>query len=266
MKLRIYFLLILFFVSCFEKQKSCPGKNQKHPGSLRVLSYNINFGMSAPKSCLDALVKENVDIILLQETTPSWEKYLRNNLDSTYPYVMFRHCGGAGGLAFISKFPISEKEYIKAKHGWFPAWIVSVDSHIGRIQLLNVHLRPPLSERGGISSIPAAYIKTKDIRLEEIKQFFNKLSSSLPAIVAGDFNEEDSGNAVTYLTEKNFTHTLQQFDSKTNTWRWPLKYYTLTGRLDHILISNELNCICARVIKAGGSDHLPVVADIVLNK
>ena len=85
-------------------------------------------------------------------------------------------------------------------------------------------------------------------------------ATGLPTLILGDFNEDDSGRAVTWLLERGFTNVLGEFDRKTNTWQWPTSVYTFKGRLDHILYSPDLRGLQARVIRVEASDHYPVFA------
>ena len=55
-------------------------------------------------------------------------------------------------------------------------------------------------------------------------------------------------------------NALPQFDRNSPTWKWKTSVVTLERRMDHILYSLELDCIAAKVIPAGASDHFPVKA------
>ena len=123
---------------------------------------------------------------------------------------------------------------------------------------MNLHLRPNVSDRGSFTL--NAYMTTGKIRKREVEQFYQHVSADLPLIVAGDLNERDHGEAIGWLREKGLTNALYEFDRYTQTWRWQSGFVSVTSRLDHILYSHHLACSAARVIKAGASDHLPVVA------
>jgi endonuclease/exonuclease/phosphatase family metal-dependent hydrolase len=121
-----------------------------------------------------------------------------------------------------------------------------------------VHLRPAISDSGSFT--PSSYYSTKAVRLDEIRWFANRLNPKRAAIVLGDFNEDDSGRAVQWLTTNGMKDALREFDRGADTWRWRTSVGTFSDRLDHILYSPDLHCFYARVIKRGASDHLPVVA------
>ena len=224
---------------------------------LRVMTYNVNFGLAGDGDTLDAIGQGRADVVFLQETTPAWERALRSSFERTYPHMAFRHSGGAGGLAVLSKFPFSTASYTRSPHGWFPAWRVVVRSPLGPLQVLQVHLRPPVSDSG---SFVSGYFTTPRIRHREIKFFSTDLRPDLPTLVVGDFNEDHGGRVVDHLKKRGLQSALEQFHPNRDTWRWRTSLGVLTHTLDHVLYSKELRPLNCQVLQAGRSDHLPVVA------
>jgi endonuclease/exonuclease/phosphatase family metal-dependent hydrolase len=224
------------------------------------MTYNVNFGGAGMDQAVAAIANADADVVCLQETTPAWEQELRRALSGIYPHMEFRHSGGAGGQAFLSKHELQELAYVSETPGWFPGWIVRAKTPLGVVQVVNVHLRPPLSDRG--SATPSAYLGTGSIRREEVRLLSEKMDDATPTLMIGDFNENDSGKAVSWLRQHGFTDALRQFDGSANTWQWRTSVITLRGRYDHVLYSHGLTCADARVIRKGASDHFPVVAVI----
>jgi len=230
------------------------------PGSpvLRVMTYNVNFGLAGDGDTVDAIAKGNADVVFLQETTPAWERILRPTYRRRYPHMAFRHSGGAGGLAVLSRYPFSTASYRKSPHGWFPAWRVVVQSPLGPLQVLQVHLRPPVSDSG---SFVSGYFTTGKFRRAEITYFSTDLKPGRPTLVVGDFNEDHGGDVVEHLKKnKGLRSALEEYHPNKDTWRWKTSLGKLTHTLDHILYSKELRPLDCQVLQAGRSDHLPVVA------
>ena len=100
-------------------------------GHFSVLTYNINFGGPSPHEAVQVILDADADVVLLQETTPAWEKTLRDALEATYPQMRFRNARGAGGMAVLSRLPFKELHYAQSDAGWFPFWVLRVDSPAG---------------------------------------------------------------------------------------------------------------------------------------
>ena len=219
------------------------------------MTYNVNYGLAGDRASLDAIARADADVVFLQETTSAWEIAIRGRLTDTYPQMGFRHCCTAGGLAVLSKTPFHTGKYIASEgEGWFPAWIVVVETALGDVQVLNVHLRPPLSSSG---SVVSGYVSTPAIRRAEIARFYGHLDRGLPTLVVGDFNESDD-LAIAYLAERGLTSALPRFAGPQATWRWDTSIGRLSSQLDHIVHGPRLAPLEVRVIPAGRSDHLPV--------
>jgi len=222
-----------------------------------VLTYNVNYGGYRADLNLAAIMSAKADVVCLQETSPAWEAYLRPRLKN-YPHVLFRNAPAAGGMAVFSKFPVKELAWHKPRAGWFHGWALEAKTPLGPVEILSVHLRPPLGDRGGVSL--GAFGRTKKIRLAEVTELEARLDPKKPRIVLGDFNEQEAGRAVKYLVAKGYTDALSLFDRRSHTWRWNARLIRLRRRFDHVLYSPELDPCRAEVIKAGASDHLPVRA------
>ncbi len=116
-----------------------------------ILTYNVNYGLPrSPKAAAAAvriLAEENADVVVLQESNGAWERILTSALSRRYPHRLFRNRSAAGGMAVLSRFPLKELAWFKPSAGWFHAWLIRVETSVGPVQLVSVHLRPPLSEQ-----------------------------------------------------------------------------------------------------------------------
>jgi endonuclease/exonuclease/phosphatase (EEP) superfamily protein YafD len=249
--------LVVACCSCSARRTPEPASHPPGP-EVTVMTYNVNFGIPGDPETLAAIAGGGADLVFLQETTPEWEEHLRGQLGQRYPYLAFRHWRGAGGLAVLSRHPFVAGPLLPNPAGWFPAWRVVVATPLGPVQVLNVHLRPPVSDSG---SFVSGYLTTGGARHTEIRAFASALDPALPTLVVGDFNEGPSGRAITELRRRGLALALGS--SAGPTWRWPTPLGTLRLRLDHILADRRLALVEARVLQAGRSDHLPVVATFV---
>lgn len=228
---------------------------------IRVLTFNVNFGVADAMANLEAIESIDADVVLLQETTADSEDRYRDAFSDRYPNILWQDCCNAGGLGVLSKHPIAWDEYLEPEAGWFPGWLVAVETPIGEVQFLDVHLRPPVSDSG---SWVAGQFSTRKIRAQEIEGFWKAVEPDSPIVVAGDFNEGADGRAVQFLADKGMRSALAQVDPKADTWHWPLKLGELSSMLDHIVYDARLSLLRAEVQELGRSDHYPVVAEFAL--
>ena len=226
--------------------------------TFRVLTYNVNFGIAGDPETIAAIRDAHADLALLQETNRVWEHTLRAALSTELPHMVFRNRGGAGGFAVLSRVPLAETELVDPSgDGWFGAARVVVDTPFGRMQALSVHLHPPVSESG---SFVSGHFTTPSVRIAEMKSFFAHLVAGIPALIAGDFNEEEDGGVMQFLTEKGMLSALARYAPDQPTWRWPTVVGTLRRQLDHVVYDPHLDVVSAEIRQAGRSDHLPVIA------
>lgn len=251
-----------------------PGSAPSGP-VLRLATYNIHADDPGHADTLAAIAELDVDVVLLQEVSRAWREHLREAVADDFPHVGFwPHRQRWGGLAVLSRHPFDQVKLVSPGAGPFPAWTAVLHTPLGAIQLVNVHLFPPIRLHRRLGWL-RAYRESQAIHVKEIAEIHRSLpigprarsarrpaetdaalDPELPCIIAGDFNEDVHGAAIAWLGERGFAPTIDEF---TPTWRWQTRGGEVTWQLDHIL-HRGLRRIDSRVVQAGGSDHLPVVA------
>lgn len=283
-----------------------PLPQKTKPTDISLLSYNIDcdgaYRTTNTENVLTAIVSADADIVCLQESHGDWEKSLRPQLQTLYPHQKWHEpppAVGPGGLAVLSKFPITSDHLLnnitEVPESWFPLWTGTIGiTRRRQFQLCIVHLRPPLNELGYQWSVMSPFITNK-IRLSEVKYLAHQLvtlgTHLLPTVICGDFNENDSGDSVNYfvnergiggrifgkprentieaeLVKMRFKDAVHEFvPSHVETHRFPIPFdptKILRSRLDHVLYSvNTLACQNCRVIPGfedKASDHMPILS------
>lgn len=228
--------------------------------ALTVVSYNVNYGVPGPAEAVAALREADADIVCLQETNATWEAALRHGLADKYKQMLFRHLPAAGGLAVLSKWPLTDVAYHwpKVKGSWFPGWLLTAETPDGPVQLLNVHLRPALSDQGSATLV--GVVTSARVRRGEIEELHEQLDPGTPAIMLGDFNEGDQGDALRWLKSKGLTSALTKYQPLATTWHHTMGVLPIVSRFDHVFHTDHFTCTGARVIRKGLSDHFPVLA------
>jgi endonuclease/exonuclease/phosphatase family metal-dependent hydrolase len=229
---------------------------------LSVVTYNVNYGVAQPENVIRYLAGSNASVICLQETHQRWERILKPALEQAYPHSYFQDWGRAGGLALLSRYELGPVRVIQPEVGWWPALLAEVETPAGAIQILNVHLKPRLTERGRITV--SAYCRAPGIHREELAGFLRHVDPQRPLIIAGDFNENEVGLAMRCLFDQGFASALSAYDGRSKTWRWTVwPGIVVNDRFDHIMYSDHLDCTGAEVVQVSGSDHMPVRAVMV---
>ncbi len=162
----------------------------------------------------------------------------------------------------MSKFPFTTQYYIDPHIGWYPIWIVTAATPLGKMQIANLHLTPPLESESSMGFLASAVFTTPAVRLAEARYVYSLLNPKLTTIIAGDFNENETGSAVNFM-QKHFYDVFKIERPSIYTWHWETPLFTLTDRLDHIFYSHDLAQVRLQVLKAGNSDHFPLMVDLV---
>jgi len=248
--------LLLQAVACgpapLQPREPTPGK-----GHFKVVSYNVEKGKHDDESTVAAVGAAQAEILSLQEVTPEWMEVLAERYAERYPYMLFRDKGGAGGLATLSVYPLSDQGIKVGPGGWHPAWHVLVHTPVGPLQILNVHLR---SISGGDGNLVTSYLDTDRDHELEIAGFSAECEAQYASLVVGDFNEEPDGAAVRFLERRGFDNALPLYHPGQPTWRHRSVGDQLEATVDHILFDDTLETLNAFVLRRGNSDHLQVVA------
>lgn len=268
---RSFFLVLILLLSgcatfsngfcCFYKK---PGK------TWRIATYNICVDNKNCYSChgydtTHLLSIMNADVVVLQETTHFWQRCMRRHLKKKYPYQIFHDCkcyGRPDGMGIISKYPITKAVFIPAKYGWFPACVYIVSLPGQKLQILNLHLRPPLISDNNIGFMGEALFTTPAVRRQEVRYFTKFLSPHYPTVIGGDFNEGDNGLASRFLKSCCYYDGLSMIHPAIKTWYWHVGPFTIFGRYDHLFVNNCFKFIKCQVLQEGCSDHYPVVLDL----
>lgn len=250
-----YLCPFLILLASFQ---GCGGGEPDGPDRITVMTYNLFYLVRDPASAVAAIREGAADMVFLQEATREWESCLRKALASRYPHIGFKYDPHGAGIGVLSKYPFEDGAFTRATVGWFSGRVVRVRTGSGEIQVLAVHLKPVLWDRKGFSL--KSILNYRSDHRAEIEHLYHHVRDGIPTFVVGDFNENVRGSAVRWLIEeKGLADTLSRFDRKAPTWHMDIGWMKLGAQLDHILHSRHFACTSARVIRAPGSDHYPVV-------
>ena len=250
---------------------SAAGRDQ----SLRVMSYNIQYGNEGIDSVIAVINAEKPDIVGLQELDVHWDarsrfvnqaELLAKGTGMHYRFARIYQIPNADaskpprefGVGLLSRYPITsfrnhiitrlstqeENPVPKPLPGFLEAIL---DVNGTKVRILDVHLdfrRDPAVRRQQVADMLAAMGETV-----------------MPTLMFGDMNARPDAPELEPLFQKlhdswNYT----QGPGLTGPARNP------AGKIDYVLMSDEFKVSKAWVPRVYASDHFPVVVDLVLSK
>ncbi|WP_442505713.1 endonuclease/exonuclease/phosphatase family protein [Novipirellula sp. SH528] len=238
--------------------------------SIRIATYNLNWGNRRGDNVLDAIANADPDLICFQETTVHSERFLRERLAKTHPYFYAAgHEGRYAGerFAFASKVELTEVTFVPPTAGLFGFYTANLDFSDTTVRIVNVHLTPfQIKRGGGIGDAMAALSITEDKHATEIDAIVDTIDCKRPTIVVGDFNSISTFIAPRRLTGLGLIDayaTVHEDADSHPTWNWPTQPLPLALRIDYIFHTPHFTARESEIVHRDGSDHSLVFA--VLN-
>jgi vancomycin resistance protein VanJ len=235
-------------------------------GSFRVISFNTgaNAGGGSLAPLLRTLRAVDADVVALQEVPSATLEQLRIELAAAYPYQE----GTVDAVSF-SRFPLQRGPELQLRDSPYVGQQLSLSVRGRPVVLTNVHVTRPvyrLQWRRQVVPVVRAY--NPESRDAQVTELVNRIRAVPGArLLTGDFNETEWSRPYQLLaaelddsyreTGRGFGHTYPS-NFIWGEWRFSLPLM----RIDYVFHSRDLVALGARVGPDGGSDHLPVVAEL----
>jgi endonuclease/exonuclease/phosphatase (EEP) superfamily protein YafD len=228
------------------------------PARLRVLTCNVD-GKSLKAPALAALIAETrPDIVLLQESTSP----LPGELFPADWHVV----EGKLGLCVASRFPILGTDYFTHERlgGWGIVGRFRLQSPRGELTIVNVHLPTP---REGLQLLVHRDSKGIGVVREQIAMR-DRASGNVRAwigsndpwiIVAGDFNMP----VESAIYRRHWSDLGNAYSEAGWGWGFTKQTRWFGVRIDHVLHGKAWECRRAWVGPDVGSDHRPMIVDLL---
>lgn len=227
--------------------------------TLRVMSVNVLVVNPRQEAVIEAIERARPDIVALQEISRAWHPVI-DRLAKRFPHVApadWRTQPSDNIL--LSRHPIAESRMAMPPGTvrWFAHVEATVDVRGAPIRVLAVH--PPLPAGPRFTAIRQAHL-----------DYYARVAvaSELPLLIVGDFNITPYSPRFRALLRAgglSYVHL---------GWAWPRSWpsasrgsyrrYMRGFPIDHVLTSRHFAAAGARAAEDVGSDHYPVVADLVL--
>jgi vancomycin resistance protein VanJ len=234
---------------------------------LRVMTYNVNENSVKIETFAQLLAQNVPDVVALQEL----------NAESEFKWPDGWCVRRAGDLLIASRYPISQVDTLSFSHPLRP-WQTTdalrciLETPAGPIAVCCVHLHTP---RGGLSEVLdrntvispkrsgtlAAEIDFRHREAEHVAQWLSRFSE--PLVIAGDFNmPADSRIYREFFSTYRNAFSSGGFGFGYTKWT-PVHGWSYGTRIDHILTNSHWQVRRSWVGPNAGSDHLPLLADLV---
>ncbi|MHB1416888.1 MAG: endonuclease/exonuclease/phosphatase family protein [Chloroflexota bacterium] len=244
---------------------------------LRVMTANLLSSNAEVGSLGTAIAREHPDLLAVQELNPDLARSLDAQVGREFPYVLYYPDESYPTLGLYSRFPLAASATTGNGDGC-PCQQATADVNGRAVTVLNVHPpRPTLGfRRIGPVPVPTRFdTARRDRALRAIVARAQAIAG--PLVVLGDFNTSDRDPAYGLLAGA-LDDTFRvagwgpgyTFPSRSSFDGWPSQgggieiFYLPVVRIDYVFTSPGWTPTGAQVVNVPGSDHLSVVADLVL--
>ncbi|MEG4445127.1 endonuclease/exonuclease/phosphatase family protein [Microcoleus sp. AT9_B5] len=223
--------------------EATPGQN------LRILHSNVLTNNRRYSEVISLVKAEQPDIAVFVEVSTVWAKELAV-LSDIFPYSSNLQESDRFGSAIYSKLPL-ENASIKAFSKRRKSLSADVKFQGKIISLILVHPTVPIKQQSFIE---------RNRQLAGIGEYAAQVKN--PVIVLGDFNTTMWSPFYKNMVKTGNLRNARSGFGILPTWPtfMPLAYIPI----DHFLVSKEIGVLKIRTGRNVGSDHLPLITDLVI--
>jgi endonuclease/exonuclease/phosphatase (EEP) superfamily protein YafD len=212
-----------------------------------VESTNRNFA-----DFIGLVREEHPDVVIIQEATERWIDHL-HVLEERFPYVKALPRPGGVGIALYSRIPVERFEVMALGSERMPGLLARLHLGGGVLSVVTVHPRPPLRRH---------YFRYRNEQLRDAASMVQALP--VPKILVGDFNTSLWSPYYAQLIRQTGLVNARQGFGLVPTWPAYMSWPVLMIPIDHCLVSSDIRVTTLRSGRNIGSDHLPIIVDMVI--
>jgi endonuclease/exonuclease/phosphatase (EEP) superfamily protein YafD len=145
--------------------------------TVKIAHFNLSY-IDDVSNFIHLLRQKQFDIVSVQETTPIWDKIVRDSLRQAYPYRCLISSMGLYGIGVYSKYPFTKCDTFYS--GTIPNIVVQLKDELyskQNIYIVSSYIAPPLYQ--------SAY-RDMQQQLKDIALHIKKLNGAV--ITLGDYN------------------------------------------------------------------------------
>jgi endonuclease/exonuclease/phosphatase (EEP) superfamily protein YafD len=221
-----------------------------NPGQhLRILHSNVLRSNRRYSEVISLVKAEQPDIAVFVEVNTSWAKEL-SVLSEIFPYSSTQQESEKFGSAIYSKLPL-ENSSVKPFSNQRKSLAADVKFQSKIISLILAHPTVPIKQESFIN---------RNKQLAAISEYAAQVKN--PVIVVGDLNTTMWSPFYKNMVKTGNLRNARSGFGILPTWPTflPLAYIPI----DHFLVSKEIGVLKIRTGRNVGSDHLPLITDLVI--
>lgn len=243
------------------KHSEYRGDEKSEGRSLSLMTYNLYFKNKHKESSVKIILNANVDLLVLQEITLSWNAELSRSIGHIYPYSKVIALNGTHGTGIYSKYPLTDHTILNNSAKLPIAQVVNVGIGDKKLRLINAHLASPAIAVENPDDFFQLYMKNYEIRksqLDRINTLVMRDEKEFDChILIGDLNTSRYEPIFRDLTS--YWYNLSNITKFSYGANFPnsAKVPPVLS-LDYILLRGQFTGEHFSVVGGGGSDHLAI--------
>lgn len=215
---------------------------------LTVMTLNLMLGQASAAAVVEAATTRDVDLLVLQEVTPSALGRLEEaGLAAAFPHRAGEPADGPAGTVVLARQRLQDVSAVDTEFG---GWQLTT----GDVTLLAVHPRPPVGDAAGWVADHRAIRRAAYER-------------SGATLIVGDFNATTDHGVMRELAGRGYDDAATASNAG---WQptWPgggevrvagLSVPPLLA-IDHVLTNDALHAVSTESVAVDGTDHRALVA------
>ncbi|MCC8359693.1 endonuclease/exonuclease/phosphatase family protein [Salinimicrobium sediminilitoris] len=221
--------------------------------SVEILIVNVLMTNKNAARLREIIDEHQPDMVLAMEVNSWWVEQL-DEMD--YPFAIKYPLDNAYGMVLYSRLPLSESEVKFFRHQDVPSFHTVVELRSGeKIKFHGVHPVAPFPSEKYPDNVGL-----QELALSKVGKLV--AADTLPSIVAGDFNDVSWSSTTKFFEEHGNLKNVRlgrglynSFSAQSFLMRWPL---------DHFFVTSEFGAVKLQKLDEFGSDHFPIIAELVL--
>ncbi|MDX1654774.1 MAG: endonuclease/exonuclease/phosphatase family protein [Candidatus Competibacteraceae bacterium] len=217
---------------------------------LRLLTLNVLTENRQYPRVLELIRQRRPDLVLLPEVDSPWLEALQG-LGSDYPYHIAVPEPPRFGIALFSRLPMEAK--VVVPQGGTPTIVAQVAVGQGILTVIGAHPLPPDHR---------SFQRRRNRQLRYLAELAR--SGAQPVVLAGDLNITPWSPVFQELLAQGGLYDSGLGRGLAPTWPADRPWFWIP--IDHVLLGDGIGVAARRVGPDVGSDHFPVMVDLVLTE